>query len=69
MIAFSLEKLKGNQRKQRDRIDKPTIPSFLSWEKKSMMIFICGNCIFGQWEAGSFFDLFPTKQPKLVTLS
>lgn len=39
----------------KDRIDKLKIPSlFLSWEKKSMIISICGNCIFGQWEAGSF---------------
>lgn len=39
----------------KDRIDKFKIPSlFLSWEKKCMIISICGNCIFGQWEAGSF---------------
>ena len=54
-IVFSPEKLKGNQRKQRVESTSVQYLLFLSWEKKSMMIFICGNCSFAQWEAGSFF--------------
>lgn len=69
-IAFSLEKLKGNQRKQRDRISKPTIPSFFKLGKEKHDDFHLWKLYF--WTVGSwflFFDLLPTKQPRLVTLS
>ena len=52
-IAFSLEKLKGNQRKQRDRISKPTIPSFFKLGKEKHDDFHLWKLYF--WTVGSWF--------------